>query len=65
MLRALLLPSEWLLDLASSDTGQCVIVAVTHRDWIEWVVEPVRFKVGDESYCGFILSQQRFKKIPT
>ena len=54
MLRALLLPSEWLL-----------VLAVPHIDWIEWFIEPVRFKVGDESCCGSILSQQRFKKIPT
>ena len=45
MLRALLLPSEWLLNVNSGIVGQCVIVAVPHRDWIEWVVEPVRFKV--------------------
>ena len=52
--------------VVSSDiVGQCAIVAVPHINWIEWVVEPVRFKVGDESCCGSILSQERFKKIPT
>ena len=63
MLKALLLRSEWLLVLGSSDDGQCAIVAVPHRDWIEWVVEPVRFKVGGESRtcCGSIPSQQRFQ----
>ena len=33
--------------VSSGIVGQCAIVAVPHIDWIEWVVEPVRFKVGD------------------
>ena len=58
-------PATFIVVVSSGIVGQCAIVAVPHRDWIEWVVEPVLFKVGDESCCGSILRQQRFKQITT